>query len=200
MNIKIEDNLKQVSLSDFIPASVAQSHELNIVFSSCTFQEDVYQTSLYESANVSRFQGFDRAVNKRQAEYLAGRVVAKSAMSGLGLIYQDIPIGDDRSPVWPNGVLGSITHTGSRALCCVSLASDTSYLGIDIENKMSLQTCGQVEKMLLTKNEKLIILNTFNDIESILTLVFSAKESLFKALYPIVKIYFDFLDVEIVSL
>ena len=73
-----------------------------------------------------------RAVPARQAEFAAGRHAARQAMAGLGLPASPIPMNDDRSPLWPAGSTGSITHHGTLALA-VAARAGTLALGLDAE-------------------------------------------------------------------
>ncbi|MEO9111197.1 MAG: hypothetical protein ABI387_00960, partial [Lacunisphaera sp.] len=79
--------------------------------------------------------GVERAVEKRQREFAAGRLAAKVALEKLDAVAGEvalapgatitataIPIGADRSPTWPPGIAGSITHTAEVAACVVARA------------------------------------------------------------------------------
>ena len=72
------------------------------------------------------------AVNKRQREFAAGRAAAHTAMANLGVPPQAILNGDDRAPIWPEGLTGSITHTRGCAIAIVARNSDVRALGIDV--------------------------------------------------------------------
>src|SRR5471032_3077916 len=74
-----------------------------------------------------------RSVAKRQAEFLAGRVCARAALQQLeGLNF--IPaIGDDRAPVWPSHISGSITHSTGRAAAIEIGRAHWRGLGMDLE-------------------------------------------------------------------
>jgi len=151
--------------------------------------------------------GIGRAVPKRQAEFLAGRWCARKAQELLGLPPIEIGIGSNRAPVWPNGLLGSITHTGPAepggvSIACCALAPVGHYrgLGIDLENIMSETTAYDTYSLIIDERERALLSQQDADWPYLLTLVFSAKESLFKALYPAVGRYFDFLDVQLVAM
>src|SRR5205814_2684364 len=66
-----------------------------------------------------------QAVPKRRAEFFAGRLCAMLAIEELCGMAHAVPVKPDRSPSWPEGLLGSITHTDHRALAVV--ASKASY-------------------------------------------------------------------------
>ena len=74
------------------------------------------------------------AVDKRRREFMAGRTCARRAMVALGEQAAPIPQGKDRAPIWPQGVVGSITHTDTRCAVAVARVADGfCSLGLDIE-------------------------------------------------------------------
>lgn len=127
-----------------------------------------------------------RAVPKRQREYLAGRRCACDALARAGYPESFYPaMGDDRLPVWPSGWLGSISHSGGHALAVAASARHCSALGIDIQEQASEKTMNAIGS-LIAKPEELLPIRDM-DVHARLLLIFSAKESLYKALYPQVR-------------
>jgi enterobactin synthetase component D len=133
-----------------------------------------------------------RAVPKRRAEFLAGRFAAGRALAGLGLA--GLPgRNEDGSPRWPAQVAGSITHGAGRAFCAVARTEHVRSLGIDVERVMGPEAkaelrariCGDEEWALLTQSLRL-------PDHQLLTFAFSAKESLYKCLYPLMGRFMDF--------
>jgi enterobactin synthetase component D len=156
-------------------------------------------------------QSLLRAVPKRQAEFLAGRHCARSAMEALGIEPVEVGIGKDRAPVWSMSLRGSITHTGpvkgKPAIACCVLAPGEVYrgIGIDMENIMSETIVAETAALIMDEQERALLMQQVlaQEISSwvhLVTLLFSAKESLFKALYPAVGRYFDFMDARLVAL
>jgi enterobactin synthetase component D len=147
-----------------------------------------------------------RAVPKRQAEFVAGRWCARLAMQQLGLEPVEVAIGKDRAPVWPPLGCGSITHAGPThdqsaiACCALAFASDYRGIGVDIENLLVETTVAETQSLIIDAQERALLLAQDASWPWLMTLVFSAKESLFKALYPSVGRYFDFLDARLVEL
>jgi len=74
---------------------------------------------------------------KRLLELQCGRFYAKQALSALGVFDVDLSIGRNRAPIWPNQIIGSITHVqrGSSGYCAAAVArrDEVSALGIDME-------------------------------------------------------------------
>jgi len=125
----------------------------------------------------------------RKKEFLLGRVCASKAYelhNGLELL--TLPSAADRSPLWPKEVIGSISHNQYWVGAAVSSSQKLLGIGIDFE------VIGRV-KLELTRyirsSKDLLAHQSLNSNE-LLTLIFSAKESLYKALYPQVKCFFGF--------
>ena len=124
-----------------------------------------------------------RATPGRQAEFAAGRAAARAALRGLGLVPFAIPMGADRAPVWPSGVVGSITHHGGQCLAVVARRMSFGGLGIDLEPLDPLP--GELIPEILTPDEVRWLAEQPADQRGMLArIVFSAKESTYKALYP----------------
>ena len=168
----------------------------HLVLFRCDFNQADYLPSLFSDTNIIFSSTLENAVQKRQAEFFAGRYAAKSALSAFNISNANIPVGPHQSPVWPNGILGSITHTSTSALCAVALMKDVSYLGIDLENWLSLDTVQEIKNSIIQTREETLLRESDMEFNKAFTLVFSAKESLFKALYPKVGFYFDFTAAE----
>ncbi|MDI6465877.1 4'-phosphopantetheinyl transferase superfamily protein, partial [Cronobacter turicensis] len=107
-------------------------------------------------------------------------------------------IGAHREPRWPAGFTGSITHTGHRAWATVIAAP--GGVGIDVENLMDAQTARDLAPGIIDAQERLLLGRAPLPFASALTLAFSAKESLFKALFPQVGDWFGFECANVVAL
>lgn len=136
-----------------------------------------------------------RSIPKRQYEFLLGRLAA-----WILLIENGVPVEDSwiqssvRKPVWPCGIIGSISH--SKDLVAVSLSSKgcgIDSIGIDIESFDQDAEVIMAIAVCFTSNERVIL----EQIENGLIIGFAVKEALYKCLNPISGIFFDFLDVEI---
>jgi 4'-phosphopantetheinyl transferase EntD len=123
-----------------------------------------------------------RSVPKRQAEFLFGRLAATMALRSAGAARARIERGLLRQPIFPRGFVGSITHTSRLAAAAVLPADSCEGLGIDIEDLLSEQSLPDVERVALCPKE-LDVLRACSAMphETLVTLVFSAKESFYKA-------------------
>jgi 4'-phosphopantetheinyl transferase EntD len=134
-----------------------------------------------------------RAVEKRRREFTAGRVCARRALERLGWPGYPIVAGSRREPLWPPGLVGSITHCRGYCAAAVARASDVRSVGIDAE--MGEPLADGVIKMICTDAER-------RQAEALPgehwpALVFSAKESIYKAWYPVAQRWLDYLDAEL---
>ena len=140
------------------------------------------------------------AAPKRLGEFLAGRLAAREALRPFGLAGSTVAIGSAREPLWPAGMEGSISHSQLAgqgvALCGVRPAQ--GGMGLDLEAWLEANQAAQLWPGIVDEDEWGRLEAGAGavglDRAQGLTLVFSAKESLFKALYPRVGRYFDFLD------
>lgn len=140
-----------------------------------------------------------RAVAKRRAEFLAGRWAARHALASLGV---DAAPGrnEDGSPRWPAPIVGSITHGAERALCAVARARDVRGLGIDVERLMSPAAKDELRARICSHDERAVLAQgLFAPEHHLVTLAFSAKESLYKCLYPLVGHFMDFSAARVVA-
>lgn len=144
-------------------------------------------------------QGFEHMVAKRKCEYLAGRLCGYFAMEKLDHIWPGhIGQNDNGCPVWPSGVIGSISHTNRYAAACVASNQDYRNVGIDIENIMGETQAHNLCTHLFAgpdrRRQNRMPLNHYA------TLIFSAKEALFKAIYPEVGYLFGFSKAGLIEL
>lgn len=135
---------------------------------------------------------------KRQAEYVAGRFAAMVALKQAGYTGAgEVSINPDRSPLWPEGFVGSITHTPGYVAAAVAGKDRVLALGMDSENPMTPEVASKVKSRIATENELQWIPGCGLSFEHALTLIFSAKESLYKALFPLVGRFFGFQDAQV---
>lgn len=139
------------------------------------------------------------AVNKRKSEFIAGRLCAMDAAQALSGQAAQIPIKPDRSPAWPAGLVGSISHSNHHAAALVGRASEFLGIGLDLEELIKDDLAAQISTQIVNALELALRPAGWTQAQ-FLTLAFSAKEALYKALYPLQQRYFDFLDVQLIRL
>jgi enterobactin synthetase component D len=140
-----------------------------------------------------------RALAKRQAEFLAGRFAARRALAALGLDFTPAR-NDDGSPRWPPAIAGSITHGAERALCAVAHATEVRSLGIDAERLMKPSASAELRARICRDDERAVMAKSIGSVEHhLVTFAFSAKESLYKCLYPLVGQFMEFHAARVVA-
>jgi 4'-phosphopantetheinyl transferase EntD len=131
------------------------------------------------------------AVESRRRQFTAGRLLARRAWRDLGV--PPLPLVNDEQhvPRWPEGVVGTITHTHGWCASAVALATQIEALGADVEAATPLdpalweRICRPEERRWLERHESpaaRLLAKAF----------FSAKESVYKALFPSVRAFLDF--------
>jgi 4'-phosphopantetheinyl transferase EntD len=127
------------------------------------------------------------AVAKRRREFLTARACARRALVSLGLPPQPIASGEHGEPLWPSGVVGSITHCDGYRACALARAQAVISLGIDAEPNVSLPA-GVLEAIVCPEEEPMLarLLRSAPAV-SWDRLLFSAKESVYKAWFPLAR-------------
>jgi enterobactin synthetase component D len=144
-------------------------------------------------------QALRHATQKRQREFLAGRWCAEQALRCLGADSTHVAMAGDRAPVWPDGVVGSITHTGDFAAAAVAWADDIAGLGIDSEQIIDPAAARDIADICMVDEAALFKAAHGRSFCEFCTFVFSAKEAVFKCLFPLTRKFLEFSDVRITS-
>jgi len=134
------------------------------------------------------------AVEKRMREFTTARVCARAALERLGFPAGPIPTGGRGEPLWPAGVVGSITHCDGYRACAVARSSEVVTVGIDAEPNAPLPD-GLLED--IARPEELPNLRRLGwETPEVHwdRLEFSAKESVYKAWFPLTKRWLGFDD------
>ncbi|GAA2401573.1 4'-phosphopantetheinyl transferase superfamily protein [Actinomadura vinacea] len=125
-----------------------------------------------------------RAVDKRRREFTTARWCARRALAGLGLPAVPIMPGDKGAPRWPDGVVGSMTHCDGYRAAAVARSADLAALGIDAEPHGPLpdgvlEAVAREEELPMLDGLRRAVPGVHWD-----RLLFSAKESVYKAWFP----------------
>ena len=135
---------------------------------------------------------------KRQREFAAGRSCAATLLNRWN-VAEEVGVADDRSPIWPAGFIGSISHSDNWVWSVVAEAAQTRSLGIDTEIVVSADTREMLNEDIVTEQERLILQSLELSPEVAFTLAFSAKEAFYKCWYPVTQAFFEFKQVAIQS-
>jgi len=139
-----------------------------------------------------------QAVEKRRREFTTARDCARRALGQLGFPQLPIPSGTHGEPRWPVGVVGSITHCHGYRACAVARTSELLAVGIDAEPNEPLPA-GVLAT--IARGEELPRLDELARVAPEVhwdRLLFSAKEAVYKAWFPLTGISLDFEDATLV--
>lgn len=135
-----------------------------------------------------------RAVDKRRREFTTGRACARAALEQLGHPPAPILVGERGEPLWPAGVVGSITHCDGYRACAVASSLRIVTIGIDAEPSAPLPD-GLLGDIAHT--EELAHLRELRRCRADVhwdRLLFAAKEAVYKAWYPLARRWLGFED------
>jgi enterobactin synthetase component D len=154
----------------------------------------------------SRFSGIPipgnlaDAVPRRKLHYAAGRYCARIALAQLGVTPDNALSRDaDNSPIWPAGVIGSISHTDDLAWAAVARADGMVGLGVDVEQLLAAPRAARLEHLVCRPGELDLAAASGLTRSDFLTLAFSFKESVFKCAFPLVRKFFGYRDATILG-
>jgi len=168
------------ALSSILPIDVAVAEQMGTIDGTLFAEEK---------------EALGRVVEKRRAEFAAGRTCARRALEDLGVPCAAILPRPDRRPLWPLGTVGSITHCDGY--CAAAAALSREYLSIGIDSEKNCPLPPEVVHSVVRDEE-------FEWIQTVRLsnvcwdrLLFSAKESVFKAWYPVAQSWLEFDEVHV---
>jgi 4'-phosphopantetheinyl transferase EntD len=126
-----------------------------------------------------------RAVEGRKREFITGRWCAREALRMLGEKPVAIGVGEQREPIWPAGIVGSITHCAGYRAAAVGWAADVASIGIDAEPDLPLPE--GVRETVMSESEGELLVGKHSD-----RVLFCAKEAIYKAWFPLTRRWLGF--------
>jgi 4'-phosphopantetheinyl transferase EntD len=135
-----------------------------------------------------------KAVDKRRREFTTARACARAALGQLGLPPVPIVPGDRGAPQWPAGVVGSITHCEGYRACAVARGSDIVTIGLDAEPHAKLPDGVLDAVSLAPERTRIAALSAAEPGVCWDRLLFCAKESVYKAWFPLTGRWLGFED------
>ena len=136
---------------------------------------------------------------QRRAQFALGRTIARRAIAGLGRVGSSILMDADGAPVWPNGVVGSITH--KRQNCLVAVAFSTRFHGIGVDLEDDAVDAAEdviIQSVCTFPSERAVSPGVNAACRSPGTLVLTCKEAIYKALFPTARVDIGWEDIEVV--
>ena len=141
-------------------------------------------------------QAMVRAVPRRRHEFATGRRLARRLLRELGFAEGPLVPKPDRSPNWPRGAVGAITHSKNMCIVVAARGSPDESLGIDVEAATDLQD--DLRRLVCTPSEaRWLEAQPTTDQGRLGKLFFSAKETLYKCQHPITSTFLGFHQAEI---
>ncbi|PCG83282.1 phosphopantetheinyl transferase [Streptomyces sp. WZ.A104] len=140
-----------------------------------------------------------KSVAKRRNDFATARACARRAMAGLGLPPAPVLHGHRGRPLWPEGIVGSLTHCGGYRAAALARATDVLSLGIDAEPHAPLPV--DVRELVALPAERERIGPPAPEGTDAIhwdRVLFSAKESVFKVWYPVTRLELDFTEADLV--
>ncbi|WP_133408188.1 4'-phosphopantetheinyl transferase family protein [Parashewanella tropica] len=156
------------------------------------FLDELLRKQLYIPASL------DTALLKRKCEFVAGRWCAVQAMKNLGISEVIQPgIGINNEPLWPASICGSISHTNNVATAIVTLKNNNVIgVGVDKEVIFDSNRANFFSEKIMAPSE-LIFSKCFSSHNLFITMIFSGKEALYKAIFPQIKRAVNFMFVKV---
>jgi enterobactin synthetase component D / holo-[acyl-carrier protein] synthase len=138
-----------------------------------------------------------RVVEHRRREFITTRRCAREALARLGHPPAPIPTGSGREPLWPAGLVGSLTHCAGYRAAAVARAANVGGIGIDAEPHGPLPD--GVLHLVTTSEERDMLGALAREFPRTHwdRVLFSAKESVYKAWYPLTQRWLDFGDAQL---
>jgi 4'-phosphopantetheinyl transferase EntD len=156
-------------LTKILPPAVACSEQIG-VFSGFLLREEEEALGL-------------NSVQKRRESFTAGRTCARQALKAIGMPEVPILRGREQEPIWPDGIVGSITHCDRYCAAALAYNRDFISLGIDAETNEPLPD--SVLELVALETEIDWLRRAPESSFCWDKLLFSIKESVYKAWYPV---------------
>ncbi|MCA3710590.1 MAG: 4'-phosphopantetheinyl transferase superfamily protein [Phenylobacterium sp.] len=141
-------------------------------------------------------EGVAGALEARRVEFAIGRAFARQALAALGVAPCPIPRARSRAPVWPEGLVGSISHCDGFCGAIAARGDLYAGVGLDVDSAAPL---ARASRPLVCADGELDDAQSRNGLarDSAAKLIFSIKESVYKAYAQATGDFLDFLDVAV---
>ncbi|MGH8047329.1 MAG: 4'-phosphopantetheinyl transferase family protein [Chthoniobacterales bacterium] len=146
------------------------------------------------SLHAEEVSALGEANSKRREEFTTARACAREALERIGFPNIAVPAGPKGEPIWPHGVTGSITHCEGFYACALARSSAPLAIGIDTEINQPLPA-GVLHDV--ADNREAGRMNSLSQMLPSVSwdrVLFSAKESVYKAWFPLANAWLGFED------
>lgn len=168
----------------------------------CCFFTNRYTQNLFDKHHIFFPHVMEKAVVKRRAEFFAGRYCAQQSLLLLTGNAHTIHIGPHRNPLWPPNIVGAISHSNTHAIAVTALQLHARGIGIDLQEAIDFDTYTSIKSHIVCADEWKLIqgYDALSVQLKIFSLIFSVKESFFKAAFTEVGNYFDFSCISVIAI
>ncbi len=176
--------------------AIENSTDIQSLFPSEVVVQEMTTPALFESLHPAEQACMDKASLRRRLDFAAGRVCARQALARLGVVGFPLLMGKKGEPVWPPGVVGSISHCDGRGAAAVARECQVRGLGLDMER---IRPLGRGAVQLVCTPQELHWIDSLSQEQrdTAAILLFSAKESFYKCQFPLTGRWLDFHDVQV---
>lgn len=187
------------TMSAVIPMSPDSARSSTVIIS--IFPGGVRAAELRGHGDVSQLlpgetEYLPRGVPKRIQEFVDGRLCARRALMDLGIENFPLKVAEDRQPIWPRSIVGSITHTAG--FCAAVVAERGRFIGLGLDAEIVGRVGEELWPSICVPAEiDWLRSRAEADREAAAALVFAAKEAFYKCQYPVVQEWLEFHDVRV---
>lgn len=198
MNTQIENSKSKPSWLQRLSNIPFTVNQMELIVFIVAYDKSLFPKSRYPVETLP--YSIQKANVSRQAEFVAGRVATQNALTRLGESHK-IGINLDRSPDFPVHLHGSISHCENYAVSVVERKEKLAahHIGVDIQRLLSSQEVQDTSSFIAREQEINLLVQTGLSRNEAVTLLFSAKEALYKAIYPQVEEILEFDVVRLVK-
>ena len=137
------------------------------------------------------------AEDGRRREFTSVRVCARRSLARIGRAPVPLVPGPGGAPGWPPGLVGSMTHCLGYRAAALADAAEVRAVGIDAEPHLPLPAGVEEAIALPSERRRIAELQAAHPLVAWDRLLFSAKESVYKTWFPLMRIWLDFHEARI---
>jgi len=193
-------SVKMLALSDSVHSietnSARLSSRLNELFPQGALTAELHGVGDPAALYTEEARYLQRAVQKRAEEFAAGRLCARLLLGEFGIRHFPIEVGAHRQPLWPEDLVGSITHTTGFCAAVAAPKNCLRALGLDTEITGSVKT--ELWRGICTPAETNWLRSLpGSERPAAATLIFSAKEAFYKCQFGLTQERLGFHDASV---
>lgn len=191
-------HIRSVDRTGAVHDSLLASVDVPVGTSVCELHTDgTADLSLFHQLDEAEQQLVSRAVDSRKSDFGDARWCAHELLRSAG---KDAPIlrADKGMPLFPAGIVGTLSHTKGLRCAMVGDVNDWQSVGLDVEKAEPLS--GGVFHSVTSTTERWALSRLAGSArcENLLgTVLFSAKESVYKSWFPLTGRFLDFDEAEL---